>query len=99
MDNLSESQSEGENSDDPWITQENDALNRDGSSQDTVSRGRGRPFIQECWTRVINPATDKEEQWKAYPVATDLLVANGLPNQVKASSASHRSAGGRKTQL
>lgn len=40
---------------------------------------RGRPRIQECWTRVISLEKDVLEKSKTHVVATDLLMASTYP--------------------
>ena len=62
MAEYSSSQSEEGDSDDFWVVEDRIVADRDGSSNDTVSRGRGRPLIQECWTRVIKPESDQEDR-------------------------------------
>lgn len=46
----------------------------------TVSqKGRGRPRIQEKWTRVVNVDTTDSEQFRTFQIGSDLLLAAGLP--------------------
>ena len=42
---------------------------------------RGRPRIQECWTRVISMQQDDLDQPRLHVVATDLLLASNYPYQ------------------
>ena len=44
-------------------------------------RSRGRPRIQEKWTRVINVDSANPSALRSYAVSSDLLVSLGLPNQ------------------
>ena len=42
-------------------------------------KSRGRPRIQEQWSRVISVDVDNLENLKTFPLATDLLLADGIP--------------------
>ena len=44
-------------------------------------QSRGRPRIQEKWTRIINVGTADANRVKTYSVANDLLVSSGLPTE------------------
>ena len=84
MSNEISSDSDGEDSDEAMITRIMDRLIVDGSSHGSASQGRGRPKIQESWTRVINIADINLDNLRTYVIATDLLVASGLPTIIEA---------------
>jgi len=40
---------------------------------------RGRPKIQDCWTRVISMSKDQPDRIKLFKLSTELLLQSGLP--------------------
>ena len=52
------------------------------SSNSQNSQSKGRPRIQEQWTRVISMANDNLEDNHIYPLNTDLIIAANLPRDI-----------------
>lgn len=48
--------------------------------EDAKGTKRGRPKIQDSWTRVIRFAPLKKPEVLTFPIVTDLLVAEGYPD-------------------
>ena len=48
-------------------------------SFDSVGSKRGRPKIQEKWTRVIPVKDQGTTKYRIHDIAPDLLLANALP--------------------
>ena len=53
----------------------------DPSIPSQSQRSRGRPRIQEKWTRVVNVNETDANSVRTYSVANDLLLAAGLPDE------------------
>ena len=48
-------------------------------SLDSIGSKRGRPLIQDQWTRIIHVTDDTDSWAKVYVIATELLLENHLP--------------------
>ena len=51
----------------------------DQDDEPQVTKKRGRQAIPLCWTRVISICHDNLVLQRVFPIATDKLVADGLP--------------------
>ena len=58
-----------------------DEDDEDESIHTHSQQSRGRPRIQEKWTRVINTTTTDVTKAKTYVIASDLLMASGLSKE------------------
>ena len=56
------------------------------SMQSGESRGRGRPAIPICWSRVLHVTAGTSIQVKAHQVAVDIMVQQQLRAQNRASN-------------
>ena len=58
-------------------SQDNGKLNL---SFDSLTSKRGRPLIQDQWTRIVH-VTESTDSWiKIYVIASELLLEGHLPN-------------------
>ena len=56
--------------------EEKEPLNR---SFDSMGSKRGRPLIQDQWTRIIHVSNNTDSWAKVYIIATELLIEGHLP--------------------
>ena len=64
-----------------------DPLNRSMSQEDQLeTKSRGRPAIQEQWTKVISLSHDNHTAPKLQAIATSLMMVSYLPKVVGKSA-------------
>ena len=53
---------------------------------ETGSRGRGRPAVPVCWSRVLHITADSPVEVKAHQVAVDIMVQKQLRDRSRTSN-------------